>query len=419
VTRRRLAETERRSVGAGEWAASATTIAHRLQGPWFTGRVRARLGICVSIAALVLPAAPAAADSVRLERAAAGGESGFRVVYAGDARSNNVEIGLARNQDTSDPDPPAPDKVIGFLVTGASAGGSGCEPGASEDTWVCRVPEGAPFLAPRAYGRAGDDGVYVAVPRPNAIVYGGPGNDTLGGPESADGSRALRSELHGGDGNDEFDGGGLLYGGRGNDDLSNVALPSRVYAGPGDDQISGSDGADVLNAGPGRDDVLGWGGNDLIRTRDGEVDSVVCDTGRDSLIGDGRDVTDFPLVDGGPFTDCERLLRSGEPLLTPVYFQIWEYEPYVTILFACPADGPRECAGTVTLRRRGRVIDRRGFRERAGNWGLVEYRFGIRRIRQLLDKDIRITMRWRDRTGLMRALSTTSQIQEISQGDDN
>ena len=72
-----------------------------------------------------------------------------------------------------------------------------------------------------------------------------------------------------------------------------------------------------------------------------------------------------------------------------------------------------------TLRRNGRVIARRRFRERASEWGIVEFPFGVRRIATLVDKDIRVTMRWRDRTGRTRSLSRTDQITEPSEPDDN
>jgi hypothetical protein len=175
----------------------------------------------------------------------------------------------------------------------------------------------------------------------------------------------------------------------------------------------------VLAAGPGRDTVLAWGGDDTIRTLDGETNTIDCDDGRDFLTADGRDEPDSDTLDTGPFRDCERLTRRGEPLLSPFRFQLWEDETYVTVLYPCPVDGPSRCVGTCTLRRGGRVIASRPFSERAGVWGIVEFPFGRRRIAGLVDKDIRITMRWRDRAGRTRSLATTDQIHAPSEPDDN
>jgi hypothetical protein len=378
--------------------------------------VRTGFGIGALLVAMFLAAAPAAADSTRFVTVTERGSSGARVEYFGDERGNQVEIALARD-DVLNPDSPSPERIIGFLVTGAPLA-AGCEPTGSELEQVCRVPAGVGLLAPRLYGRAGDDGLLIDVPRRGAVAFGGPGSDTLYGPTTRTSERQIPAELRGGPGSDTLEGGGLLDGGPGNDDASFTAIPSRVLGGPGDDVLWGSDGADVIRAGPGRDLVLGWSGNDVLRTRDGETDSVVCDAGRDTLIADGRDESDVSLSDG-PLTDCERIHRRGEPLLGPFFTQAWEGESYVSVVFACPPDGPRQCGGTLALRRSGRLIARRPLRERAGNWGLVELPLGRRRIRRLLDKDVRLTIRWRDRSGRFRSVAKTDKIERLGQPDDN
>ena len=81
--------------------------------------MRIRAEISVTLAALVVPAAPASVDSPRVETATGRGATGARVVYVGDARDNRVEIRLARNEDI-DLEAPDSQKAIGFLVTGAS-----------------------------------------------------------------------------------------------------------------------------------------------------------------------------------------------------------------------------------------------------------------------------------------------------------
>jgi hypothetical protein len=376
--------------------------------------VRARLGIGALLAALLLSAAPAAADSVRLETVTEDGVTGSRVVYIGDERDNEVWIVPVRHVDSLGPERPH-----GFLVTGASSG-PGCEAPDWPDEQVCRVPHGTRLLAPRVYARGGSDLITISVPRRGAVVYGGPGNDHFDGPYGADGETLVPSEIHGGPGDDSFEAAGLLYGGPGDDDLRLIGAPSRISAGPGNDQIIGTDGADVIDAGRGNDEVFGGAGNDVIRATDRETDELVCDDGRDKLTADGRDESLFGWADPGPFDDCERLQRRGEPLLTPFEFQGWEgSESYVSVLYGCPPDGPGLCIGTGVLRRGGRVIARSPFRDRAGNWGVVVFRLGARRISRLVGKDIRITLRWHDRAGQLRSLTKVSAIPGPSEGDDN
>jgi hypothetical protein len=132
-----------------------------------------------------------------LARAATGGA---RVVYVGDERSNSVEIELARNAHV-DWDAPKPEKVIGFLVTGAASAGPGCEPnGTTEGQQICRVAHGVRLLAPRVVAGAGRDAVEIYVPRRGAVAYGGPGNDWVAGSYAADGQTLLPGEFHGGPG---------------------------------------------------------------------------------------------------------------------------------------------------------------------------------------------------------------------------
>ena len=132
--------------------------------------MRIRAEISVTLAALVVPAAPASVDSPRVETATGRGATGARVVYVGDARDNRVEIRLARNEDI-DLEAPDSQKAIGFLVTGASpslACGSGRYEGGRS---VGR--DGVRLLAPRAYARTGNDSISIHVPRRAAVVYGG------------------------------------------------------------------------------------------------------------------------------------------------------------------------------------------------------------------------------------------------------
>jgi Thrombospondin type 3 repeat len=105
-----------------------------------------------------------------------------------------------------------------------------------------------------------EDSATVALPVA-ATVLGGPGADRIGSGGSAD-------ELSGGEGNDALDGGG------------------------GDDVMSGDQGLDALAGGP---------GSDRIAARDGEVDSVNC--------GDGGDTVEADTVDSVA-ADCENVARA-------------------------------------------------------------------------------------------------------------
>jgi hypothetical protein len=105
-----------------------------------------------------------------------------------------------------------------------------------------------------------EDSATVALPVA-ATVLGGPGADRITSGGSAD-------ELGGGEGNDALDGG------------------------DGDDVLSGDQGVDALVGGP---------GSDRIAARDGEVDSVNC--------GNGADTVDADTVDQVA-ADCENVARA-------------------------------------------------------------------------------------------------------------
>jgi hypothetical protein len=105
-----------------------------------------------------------------------------------------------------------------------------------------------------------EDSATVALPVATTVL-GGPGADRAVSGGSAD-------ELSGGEGNDALDGGG------------------------GDDVLSGDQGLDAL---------AGGAGSDRVAARDGEVDSVNC--------GDGADTVDADTVDLVA-ADCENVARA-------------------------------------------------------------------------------------------------------------
>jgi len=107
-----------------------------------------------------------------------------------------------------------------------------------------------------------------------------------------------------------------IRGNGGNDTLRGSDGAETLDGGPGDDDVDGGFGDDTITGGPGRDNISGdrrggdcgpvWCklpfGNDTIDARDGEVDSVSCGIGEDTVSADADDV-----VAG----DCEHVTRSA------------------------------------------------------------------------------------------------------------
>jgi Ca2+-binding RTX toxin-like protein len=164
---------------------------------------------------------------------------------------------------------------------------------------------------------------------------GGGGGVHFPGTERDDAIRGsgLRDTLYGAQGDDRllgFSGRDWLSGGPGEDSLSGGAGADALSAGPGDDSLHGGVGADLLfgNAGedvidarddraslrnatecaggppprycrpPGTADGI-WAGSqdDRILSRDGQIDFVWCEGGRDVVFADARDRL--------PVGDCE------------------------------------------------------------------------------------------------------------------
>jgi Ca2+-binding RTX toxin-like protein len=108
----------------------------------------------------------------------------------------------------------------------------------------------------------------------------------------------------------------------GNDVLMSDKANDKLDGGAGDDRVVGGFGDDTLVGGPGRDTLIGDTdgdycgifsctlpyGNDTIDARDGEVDSVVCGVGTDTVSADPVDVV---------APDCENVQRSGAGGGTP------------------------------------------------------------------------------------------------------
>jgi Ca2+-binding RTX toxin-like protein len=109
-----------------------------------------------------------------------------------------------------------------------------------------------------------------------------------------------------------------LVGGAGDDGLRAGDGPDRVDGGPGNDSLDAGFGDDVIVGGPGRDTISGdpasgdcgplWCkypyGNDTVDALDGEVDSITCGAGQDTVKADAADVV---------APDCETVTRGAAP----------------------------------------------------------------------------------------------------------
>ncbi len=151
-------------------------------------------------------------------------------------------------------------------------------------------------------GRPGEGDSLVNVERV-ALHIGG----TFVGSEGADEFKLMQvgsaSVLEGRGGDDR------LRGGDGADRLDGGAGADSLDAGFGDDVIVGGPGRDTISA-----DLAGgdcgplWCkypyGNDTVEARDGEVDSVTCGAGADTVNADAADVV---------APDCETVVRGGSP----------------------------------------------------------------------------------------------------------
>ena len=152
--------------------------------------------------------------------------------------------------------------------------------GPADSSWLAiGTPEDdPPFRRARSgtaffHGLAGNDRVLTQQARGDRYC-GGPGNDQL----IVEDGRGANGSQH-------------AFGQNGRD---------IIRLGEGNDILNGGADADRLVGGDGKDEIYGGGGPDLLRARDGEVDDVYCDRGRDVAIVDRQDAVLF----------CERVRRG-------------------------------------------------------------------------------------------------------------
>jgi hypothetical protein len=171
-------------------------------------------------------------------------------------------------------------------------------------------------------GLGGND-VFTSNSSIETIAHGGEGDDEIDGGWG-------RVELYGDGGNDYLHAGNLAYGamfgGFGNDeiragargmDLFGEEENDFLYGGNGNDFLSGGDGNDQLWGGAGNDSLQGGGGSDQIQGQDGN-DKIWGEDGFDFLEGnDGRDTIsggkDRDYLDGGDDQEVDELYGDEGP----------------------------------------------------------------------------------------------------------
>ena len=248
-----------------------------------------------------------------------------------------------------------------------------------------------PFLVDAG---AGDDLVQIRG-EANAIVRGGPGNDTL----RAEGI----SELDGGEGADvlqgdhahaSYDGrtaavivtldgvandGGLgehdnaatgsVIGGGGDDALTGNSAANELSGRAGNDFLAGEGGADTLRADTGFDRVEAGEGDDRIEARAGAT--VACGAGNDVVLG-------LPVP--GAFGTCETAFEtySEVPYLTVSNVTVRKRRPRVTLGWhryrGADSSPGVTASGVVEMRHGGKVIARGRF---SGATGPTERTVGL------------------------------------------
>jgi Tol biopolymer transport system component len=93
-----------------------------------------------------------------------------------------------------------------------------------------------------------------------------------------------------------------IYGGLGADRIAGGDEADLLLGGKGNDILRGGNNRDHIDGGAGRDRLFGDKHADVLRTRDGEVDTVVCGSGRDRVFADSLDAIS---------PDCEVVARSS------------------------------------------------------------------------------------------------------------
>lgn len=149
-------------------------------------------------------------------------------------------------------------------------------------------------------GNVGDDVIEARgamLGRVRLEIFGGAGNDTLGGGRG-------RDRIFGGDGDDVIrgrsgadtifgnTGADLIFGGAANDSINGGTDDDTIFGNNGDDRLDGGEDSDDVDGGVGDDTLLGGLGDDQLNGMEGD-DSLLGGDGIDMMFGgSGRDTLD-------------------------------------------------------------------------------------------------------------------------------
>jgi RTX calcium-binding nonapeptide repeat (4 copies) len=269
--------------------------------------------------------------------------------------------------------------------------GPGCEPysGNPRRAARCTLPAGVAHQVDIRLGDRNDGAGLEHVPQLGGRVMGGPGDDVITGPGNrSDGGLPLwlwyalappQPRLH-----DAMAG--------------ESAAAVHAWGGPGADELWGGLGDDVLEPGPGVDYVVGTGGDDKVASADRDYDYIECDSGRDTLTLDRRDLA---------WGRCGAARRRGAPMAVPLNVLIdWEDLEDTIIIIGCPADMPTACRGRLTISvHNGRTVLRGRFRVHRGRIGDEREALDYPEMRAIVRHKAVLTLQTRDGAGRLRSIS--------------
>jgi Ca2+-binding RTX toxin-like protein len=205
------------------------------------------------------------------------------------------------------------------------------------------------------YGGDGDD--TISDSGGHNFIYGEDGNDTIAGNGGDD-------SIEGGEGNDVLTGGAgldLLIGGNGNDHIEGGAGDDEIQGGTGDDVINGGAGWDTMSGGTGIDILIGGAGANFYSV--GTLETVAGETydgsgsDSDTLVG-GSNVN----FTGVTLIDIETLdLYNGNATMTAAQFEMFESVTATSITLttggSVSLSGAGNDIGTVYLSAAGNTLD--------------------------------------------------------------
>jgi Ca2+-binding RTX toxin-like protein len=155
-------------------------------------------------------------------------------------------------------------------------------------------------------GRDGDDRLTAGAGKD--VIYGDAGDDSLTGGSGND-------LMNGGDGDDSADAGAgndTLLGGNGNDTLQGGDGNDSIDGANDADDLSGGNGNDTLTGGSGSDQLHGGSGNDLLYAKDGQLDVVLGDSGKDTAYVDAGPGLDFAASHPSELVNLYKSITSIE-----------------------------------------------------------------------------------------------------------